>query len=116
MIILSGLISAFNTLGVVTPTSTNTYNLDQQQWHNITSNTSTITSQSAIDAKTEQYNNGASGVADFLMGTIYVKGILDSWAMNNWVIGLFTTVLQSALYFVAIIGSLAWVLNKLNVI
>ena len=116
MIVISGLISAFNAVGVVTPTSTNNYNLNQQQWYNITANTTNITDETSQQANLDSSGNGVNAVTDFLIGTVWVKGVLDSWAMGNWVIGLFTSVFQSLVYFIAIIGALGWILNKFNII
>ena|SRR5208337_3061653 len=116
MIILSGLISAFNAAGAVTPTSTSNYNLDPQQWYNITANTTNITDDTQQNANLVGYSNGVSAVTDFMIGTVYIKGVLDDWAQGNSIIGLFTTVFQSIIYFIALIGALGWILNKFNII
>ena len=114
MIIISGLLSAFNAIGVYTSASTPQYNLNTQQWYNITSNTTVINTDSAQQSNIDGYSNAATALTDFIIGTVYVKGVIDNFAMGNFVIGVFSTVIQAAIYFLALIGSIAWVLNKFN--
>ncbi len=109
MLIISAVISAFHAVGIYTPSSTQQYHFDQQTWTNITSN-STGNSASA-----QQTYEAAAGdpVVEFLKGAIYVKGIIDPWCGNNWVIQIFTAFLQfGVIYFIGFIGVAAWVLNR----
>lgn len=115
MLIFSGAISAFNAVGVmVAPTGTNNFNMDQQQWYEITSGTGEgVTTTWGDQATTDQYSNaGSKALSDFIIGTVYVKGVIDPYFGNNPVEQIFSSFAQGIAYFCAIIGSLSWILNK----
>jgi hypothetical protein len=108
MLFLSAIVSGFNAAGVGAHNSMNNYNLDEQQWHNITSNITGPDDKTTYD----KYDTGSNAMTEFITGTVYVKGVIDDWSMDNPLIGVFSTGIQAGIYFLAIIGALAWALNR----
>lgn len=116
MIIISGLISAFGSLGIANATSVNQYNLNEQKWHEVTNNDNGVSNSNGLQSATETYTVSTFSITDLVIGTVYVKGVIDNWCNNNPVIELFTSIMQAVIYFVAIIGCVGWILNKFNIL
>jgi hypothetical protein len=99
----------YHAVGIYTPGNMQEYHVDVQQWKNITGE------QSGDPQSTqEKYSNSDNAMTEFITGTVYLKGVIDGWFQGNWIVAILTTGMQAGVYFLAVIGSLAWVLNRVG--
>jgi ribosome-associated protein YbcJ (S4-like RNA binding protein) len=73
---------------------------------------STLTEGDRIEVQQEQYQLASFDLKEFIFGAVYIKGTVDEMTNYNPIVGLFTAMIQAAIYIITLWGFVSWIMNR----